>query len=92
MFIYEESGLLGVSGISSDMRTLRASRAPRTQVAILYAYRGREHGSLAAGTNWAKRGRVHGGYRRERPQPARECLPRRAMARPDDCAPYVASA
>jgi acetate kinase len=48
--IYQESGLLGVSGISSDMRTLEASADPGAAAAIdLYAYRiGRELGSLAA--------------------------------------------
>jgi acetate kinase len=48
--IYHESGLLGVSGISSDMRTLLASDDPRAKLAIdLYVYRiGRELGSLAA--------------------------------------------
>jgi len=48
--IYQESGLLGVSGISSDMRTLQESADPRAREAIdLFAYRiGRELGSLAA--------------------------------------------
>ena len=48
--LYQESGLLGVSGVSSDMRTLLASDAPRAQLAIdLFVYRiGRELGSLAA--------------------------------------------
>jgi acetate kinase len=48
--IYQESGLLGVSGISSDMRTLEASDDPSARTAIdLYAYRiSRELGSLAA--------------------------------------------
>jgi acetate kinase len=48
--IYTESGLLGVSGISSDMRTLLASEDPRAKTAIdLFVYRiGREIGSLAA--------------------------------------------
>jgi acetate kinase len=48
--IYQESGLLGVSGISSDMRTLEASGEPGAGAAIdLFAYRiGRELGSLAA--------------------------------------------
>jgi acetate kinase len=48
--IYNESGLLGVSGISSDMRTLLASPEPRAKLAVdLYVYRiGRELGSLAA--------------------------------------------
>ena len=48
--LYYESGLLGVSGISNDMRTLLASDDPRAQEAIeLFVYRvGREIGSLAA--------------------------------------------
>ena len=48
--IYQQSGLLGVSGISSDMRTLQESGDPRAAMAIdLFAYRiGRELGSLAA--------------------------------------------
>jgi len=48
--IYQQSGLLGVSGISSDMRTLLASAEPRAKLAVdLYLYRiRRELGSLAA--------------------------------------------
>ncbi len=48
--IYRRCGLLGVSGISSDMRTLRQSKAPEAAEAIaLYVYRiVREIGSLAA--------------------------------------------
>jgi acetate kinase len=48
--IYQQSGLLGVSGISSDMRTLEASGEPGAKAAIdLFVYRiGRELGSLAA--------------------------------------------
>jgi acetate kinase len=48
--LYHESGLLGVSGISSDMRTLLASDNPHAQEAIeLFVYRvGREIGSLVA--------------------------------------------
>ena len=48
--IYQRSGLLGVSGISSDMRTLLASDAPAAKEAVdLFVYRiGRELGSLAA--------------------------------------------
>jgi acetate kinase len=48
--IYNKSGLLGVSGISSDMRTLRQSPAPEAREAIdLFVYRiVREIGSLAA--------------------------------------------
>src|SRR5208283_218214 len=48
--IYHRSGLLGVSGISSDMRTLLASNAPSAKEAVdLFIYRiGRELGSLVA--------------------------------------------
>jgi acetate kinase len=48
--VYKKSGLLGVSGISSDMRSLRASDDPRAREAIdLFVYRiVREIGSLAA--------------------------------------------
>jgi acetate kinase len=48
--IYERSGLLGVSGLSSDMRTLLASDLPAAREAVdLFVYRiGRELGSLVA--------------------------------------------
>jgi acetate kinase len=48
--LYQESGLLGVSGISADMRTLQASDDPRAEAAIaLFVHRiSRELGSLAA--------------------------------------------
>ena len=48
--LYQQSGLLGVSGVSSDMRTLLASEEPRAKFAVeLFVYRiGRELGSLAA--------------------------------------------
>jgi len=48
--LYHRSGLLGVSGVSSDMRTLLASDDPRAHAAIeLFCYRAaREIGSLAA--------------------------------------------
>ncbi|HVK56468.1 MAG TPA: acetate/propionate family kinase [Burkholderiales bacterium] len=48
--IYKQSGLLGVSGISSDMRVLLESDDPRARFAVeLFTYRiGRELGSLAA--------------------------------------------
>ncbi len=48
--IYRQSGLLGVSGVSSDMRTLRGSSDPAAAEAIsLFVYRiVREIGSLAA--------------------------------------------
>ena len=38
--LYKQSGLLGVSGISADMRTLRASESPQAKKAIdLFTYR-----------------------------------------------------
>jgi acetate kinase len=48
--LYHESGLLGVSGIASDMRTLLASDDPRAAAAIdLFCYQAsRAIGSLAA--------------------------------------------
>lgn len=48
--IYNKSGLLGVSGISSDMRTLVASADPRAKLAVdLFVYQiRRKLGSLAA--------------------------------------------
>lgn len=48
--LYKQSGLLGVSGVSSDMRTLEASNEPAARFAIdLFVYRiAREIGSLAA--------------------------------------------
>jgi len=48
--IYQQSGLLGMSGISSDMRTLQESDAPDAKAAVdVFVYRiGRELGSLAA--------------------------------------------
>ena len=48
--IYKQSGLLGVSGVSSDMRVLLESTEPRAKLAVdLFVYRiGRELGSLAA--------------------------------------------
>ncbi|MFZ2040070.1 MAG: acetate/propionate family kinase [Desulfobacterales bacterium] len=48
--LYTQSGLLGVSGISSDMRTLLASAEPPAKLAVdLFIYRiRRELGSLSA--------------------------------------------
>ncbi|MDR2689402.1 MAG: acetate/propionate family kinase [Azoarcus sp.] len=48
--LYKESGLLGVSGISQDMRTLLASDKPEAHEAVdMFCYRiARELGSMAA--------------------------------------------
>jgi acetate kinase len=65
--LYSDSGLLGVSGISNDMRELRAQAAtnPRARLAIdLFVYRiGRELGSLIAALGGID---LHRGYRGER--------------------------
>ncbi len=48
--LYKESGLLGISGISNDMRELMASAEPQAQIAVdFFVYRiRRELGSLVA--------------------------------------------
>ena len=48
--LYQKSGLLGISGVSGDMRSLQKSDAPETKEAIEYFVRRvtREIGSLAA--------------------------------------------
>jgi acetate kinase len=48
--LYKQSGLLGMSGVSSDVRDLLASDSPRAAAALdVFVYRvGRELGSLAA--------------------------------------------
>jgi len=48
--LYKESGLLGISGISNDMRVLLESSEPRAQLAVDYfVYRvAKEIGALAA--------------------------------------------
>ena len=48
--LYKQSGLLGLSGVSNDMRELLASRDPNAKLAVEYfTYRiAREMGSLAA--------------------------------------------
>lgn len=48
--LYKDSGLLGLSGVSNDMRVLLASREPRARLAVDYfVYRvAREIGALAA--------------------------------------------
>lgn len=48
--LYKESGLLGLSGVSNDMRMLLESRAPRAQLAVDYFVHrvAREIGALVA--------------------------------------------
>ena len=66
--IYQQSGLLGVSGISSDMRALLESREPRAKLAVdLFVYRiGRETRLARRGARRPRRAGVHGGHRRAR--------------------------
>ena len=71
--VYKRSGLLGVSGISSDMRALRASGEPAAAEAIrLFVYRiVREIGSLAAALGGVDGIVFTAGHRRERSGDAR---------------------
>ena len=67
--IYQQSGLLGVSGISSDMRTLEASDEPGAQGGdrpLRLPDRPRA-GLARRRARRARRDRVHGGHRREQP-------------------------
>ena len=66
--IYNQSGLLGVSGISSDMRTLLASDDPRAKLAVdLYRLPHPARAGLARrGAGRAGCDRVHRRHRRER--------------------------
>jgi acetate kinase len=77
--IYQQSGLLGVSGLSSDMRTLLASADPRARRAVeLFVYRvGRELGSLAAALGGVDALVFTGGIG-ERAAPVREAVCRGA--------------
>jgi acetate kinase len=77
--IYQQAGLLGVSGISSDMRTLLGSTEPRARRAVeLFVYRiGRELGSLAAALGGVDALVFTGGIG-ERAAPVREAVCRGA--------------
>ena len=81
--IYTESGLLGVSGISSDMRALLESSDPRATLAIdLFVYRiGRELGSLAAALGGLDAIVFTAGIGRARGGDPRAGLPPSAVAR-----------
>ena len=65
--LYKESGLLGISGISSDMRDLLASDAPDARLAVDYfVYRAaKEIGALAAVLGGIDGARLHRRDRRE---------------------------
>jgi acetate kinase len=80
--VYQRSGLLGVSGISSDMRTLLASPAPSAKEAVdLFIYRiGRELGSLVAALGGLDGLIFTGGIGEHAAAIRARCLPGRAMA------------
>jgi acetate kinase len=77
--IYQKSGLLGVSGVSSDMRALLASPEPRAELAVdLFVHRiARELGSLAAALEGLDAIVFTGGIG-EHAAPVREAVCRRA--------------
>jgi acetate kinase len=77
--VYKKSGLLGVSGVSSDMRALLASAEPRAALAVeLFVYRiARELGSLAAALEGLDAVVFTGGIG-EHAAPVREAICRRA--------------
>ena len=81
--IYQQSGLLGVSGISSDMRTLEASaRAGGEGRDRPVRLPDRPRARLArGGARRARRDRVHRRHRREQRAAARARLPRCGVAR-----------
>ena len=64
--LYKKSGLLGLSGISNDMRDLVGSPDPRAQQAVDYfVYQAvKQIGALAAVLGGGGRARLHGGHRR----------------------------
>ena len=80
--IYQQSGLLGVSGISSDMRTLLASGDPRAAEAVSSScQRGaREIGSLAAALGGLDALVFDGRHRGERGAGARARVERHRLA------------
>ena len=80
--IYEKSGLLGVSALSSDMRTLlasdRAGRGRRSTCSSIASVANWVHGDRA---RWPRRARLHRRDRRARGGNPRPGMPRRRMAR-----------
>ncbi len=81
--LYKESGLLGVSGISNDMRDLLASGDPRAAEAIaLFVYHiAKQTGALASALEGTRRAGVHRRYRRARAGNPRTGVPAGGLAR-----------
>ena len=95
--IYHESGLLGMSGVSSDVRDLLASNDPAAAAALdVFVYRaGRELGSLAAALGGLDAIVFTAGIGENQPEiRARICrdgrLARRRARRGRECAPRAA--
>jgi acetate kinase len=65
--LYKQSGLLGISGISNDMRTLLESTTPRARLAIDYFVHhiAKEIGALTAVLGGLDALVFHGGHRRK---------------------------
>ena len=81
--LYKKSGLLGISGISNDMRDLLESKEASARLAVDYfVYRAaKEIGALAAGTGRHGRPGVHRRHRRELGGDSQAHLPGVRMAR-----------
>ena len=75
--LYRQSGMLGLSGISSDFRDLLESDQPRARFAIeVFVHQvARNLASLAAVDGWAGRHRLHRRRWRERGPDPGSCLP-----------------
>ena len=81
--LYTRSGMLGLSGVSSDFRELLASDEPRARFArrgVLLS-RGRPHRLARRGARRPRRNRVHRRGRRECGTGAERHLPRVRLAR-----------
>ena len=81
--LYRQSGLLGVSGLSGDMRTLEASSEPGAKAgnrSVRLPHRARAR-FLGGGARRARCHRVHRWHRREQHSDSGARMPRRALAR-----------
>ena len=81
--IYQQSGLLGVSGVSSDMRVLLESAEPRAKLAVdLFVLPHRARARLARrGARRPRRDRLHRRHRRARRRNPRARVPPGRLAR-----------
>jgi acetate kinase len=80
--LYQRSGLLGVSGVSNDMRVLLASALPAAREAIdLFVYRIGRAGVAGRRPRWARRPGVHRRDRRALAADTRARVPGRHLDR-----------